>query len=98
MNDFKKRLSETNSKTNEVVQTIMEFYNGERTEEVKKKILEVDETMIPDQMFYVLFFMAKEYIEKGKVDEQTFEQCMAFKKKEVELDQVPEKWRKSPER
>lgn len=99
MNSFKEKLSDEQNRRNEIMTTITAFYNGERTEEIKQQILEIDEDLIADhRMFYSLLRMAKEYIKTGKVeDKETFAEYMKGESVDVFLDdEVERKWRKDP--
>ncbi len=99
MNDFKKTLSDEQNRRNEIMTTITDFYKGEKTEEIQKKILEIDEELIKGStMFYALLRIAKEYIETGKVqDEETFAEYMKGKLTEVNFGiEVGDEWKKDP--
>ena len=84
-------LTEEEKKRNEVVSLIMSFYNRTLTKEGEEKLLAIDEKDIPDYMFSILYRMAKEYIETGKMTEQTIKAT----EKEVYFSQVGD-WSKDP--
>lgn len=103
MNEFKEKnkviqLTEEERKRNESIDLIISFYNGDLSPEEEKKILEIDKEILPSPMYYTLFCLAKEYIETGKVSEETYIKCMQTKKQKVILEEVPEKWQKAPEK
>ncbi|MCI8384521.1 MAG: hypothetical protein HFJ33_06675 [Clostridia bacterium] len=103
MNEFKKlyqsNLQEIKEKRrNEMIALINAFYERELTEKEKETFLQMKEEEMPNHIYYTLFTMAKEYIQKGKVDEKTFKKCMEIKKKKVTIEQVPEEWQKTPEK
>lgn len=89
----KVELTEEEKKRNEIVRLIMAFYNRKLTKEDEEKLLAIDEETLPDTMFYILFRVAKEYIETGEIKEKN----LKIIQKELELrSEVGDMWKKDP--
>ncbi len=96
-NDFKKNIKVKNQE-DKMYSLIIKFYQSEDelTEEEKKEYLSIDGSKIRNNIIYTLWYMAKEFIEKGKVDEEIFKQVAEAKKKKVVVERIPEKWQRNP--
>ncbi len=100
-NDFKQRVKASNSEDEKtrIYALIVKFYESETelTEEEKQEYLSIDSEKIHSNTMYALWYMAKEYMQRGKVDEFTFERATKMKKSPINLkDQITEEMKKDP--
>ncbi len=70
----------------------------ELTDLEKEAFLAIDEKTIPEGTYLLLYYAAKEYIEKGNIKtfEEYKEKYIKESKKPILLEQVSEKFRKDP--
>ena len=92
----KVELSEREKEINEIINGIFSFFNGVLTEEEKQKLLEIDESKIPDTMLYIIYYMTKQYLKTGEITPETFAKCMQVKEREVEFGKIDAKLKKDP--
>lgn len=102
-NPFKKQLAksfvEGERKKEETTRKILSFFEkrGELTEEEKKEFLEIDEETILNDIYRMLYYVAKRNIETGEIiDFETYKENY-MKEQKILLEQIPEKWQKAPE-
>ena len=68
------------------------------TEDEKKEFLEIDEKTILNEIYRMLYYVAKRNIETGEIiDFETYKENY-MKEKKITLEQIPEKWAKAPEK
>lgn len=91
MNKFKENLSEKSKRKSENLSLIAEFYERKLTKEEEEELLKIGrEQLDGNKMFQLLLDVAQEYIQKGKVTEETLKVFMQERERRISLKTIEE--------